>query len=112
MELISPYLSALTSILSKYFDQHTHSWVEKLLITALNSIYFILYNDGEKCIANKSNRVKKEKDYIFFSVARGGDRYKEDVPYTASCNFSLSLGFRFPDQSQPQLPEFFKTHSY
>lgn len=45
MELISPYLSALTSTLSKYFDQHTHSWVEKLLITALNSIYFILYND-------------------------------------------------------------------
>lgn len=112
MELISSYQSALTSSLSKYLDQHTGSWNGRLLITTLSSVCFILYKDmmWEKCIANKSYRVKKEKDF-FFSIAGGGDGdWGHNVSNTASCNFSLPSGFKFPDQGQ-QLPEFFQAHS-
>lgn len=96
MEFISLYLSALTNTLSKYLDQHTHTTGLEGFLSQHSTLYFILYNDrmGKKCIENKSYRVKKKKDGIFFPVTEGEEKDKGVSPTlpaaTSLCHWVLN----------------------
>lgn len=96
MEFISLYLSALTNTLSKYLDQHTHTTGLEGFLSQHSTLYFILYNDrmGKKCIENKSYKVKKKKDGIFFPVTEGEEKDKGVSPTlpaaTSLCHWVLN----------------------
>lgn len=70
MECISSYLSALTSALSKYLEQHTHTaGLEGFLSQHSTLFYSLQWHDGKKVHWNKS--YKEEEKIVFFFLLLG-----------------------------------------
>ena len=90
--------------LPKCFDKHsiqifwsTHTqlgWKASYHSTQLYLFYFLQWHDGEKCIANKSYRVKRGKLYFFLLLGIGRGIRKKMFPallaVTSLCHWVLN----------------------